>query len=240
MIKLNIQFFENGKSQDALLKIKDESLTITIDDKLIKLPYRDIKEYHYDEKIEQLTIIKHGGGKIVIGVGYNKTLFDKLSSPVNDNNTRNKTINNSSTIRTQTTGTPNYILPIIIFVVIATVGIIFIINLNGNNIEDTYLNTPLADCPSITLKDGLSVIEQVHKKNNIDFHYEIEQGKNTSGEDKVFLNLYNMYYLFNMTDAYVALELSDNKISISDFVYAKNGPVLGNSNELKSLLCDAD
>ena len=51
MKKINIIF----NKKDALLKVKDESMTITTsDNELIKIPYSSIKTYKYDEEEEIL------------------------------------------------------------------------------------------------------------------------------------------------------------------------------------------
>lgn len=68
MRKLNVVFIQGDKKDDAILKIKDDSLTITTsDDNLVKIPYSNIKDYSYQELDEQLSIIQYGGSMIRLG-----------------------------------------------------------------------------------------------------------------------------------------------------------------------------
>ena len=51
MRKLNVVFIQGDKKDDAILKIKDDSLTITTSDgNLVKIPYSNIKDYSKIEK----------------------------------------------------------------------------------------------------------------------------------------------------------------------------------------------
>ena len=88
MKKINIIF----NKKDALLKVKDESMTITTsDNELIKIPYSSIKTYKYDEEEEILTISRHGGTSIKFEVQYDKVLFDNLDNLSNTSNHQKQT-----------------------------------------------------------------------------------------------------------------------------------------------------
>lgn len=84
MKKFNIVY----NNEDAILKVKDESLIIvTNDNDLIKIPYDDIKGYNYNEKDQELTIEKHVGKKLKLLVARDVFLFEKLSLFTKSNKT---------------------------------------------------------------------------------------------------------------------------------------------------------
>lgn len=79
MRKLNVVFIQGDKKDDAILKIKDDSLTITTsDDNLVKIPYSNIKDYSYQELDEQLSIIQYGGSMIRLGMKKDQQLINQL------------------------------------------------------------------------------------------------------------------------------------------------------------------
>lgn len=86
MKKLNISFIDNGKKEDAVLKIKDDSFSITTNDNsIIKIPYTDIKDYEYTND-EELIIKRKHNSDIVIEVGFDTTLINTLKEAVESNN----------------------------------------------------------------------------------------------------------------------------------------------------------
>lgn len=80
MRKINVVY--DGK--DAILKIKDESLVLTLEEEIIKIPYTNIKNYSYDEKNEAFEIIRHGGSKISINMKKDIELFNRIDELKNE------------------------------------------------------------------------------------------------------------------------------------------------------------
>ena len=79
MRKLNVVLIQGNKKNDAILKIKDDSLTITTNDgNLIKIPYSNIKNSSYHEDDEQLHIIQYGGSTTYLGMKKDQQLINQL------------------------------------------------------------------------------------------------------------------------------------------------------------------
>ena len=79
MRKLNVVLIQGNKKNDAILKIKDDSLTIaTNDGNLIKIPYSNIKNSSYHEDDEQLHIIQYGGSTTYLGMKKDQQLINQL------------------------------------------------------------------------------------------------------------------------------------------------------------------
>lgn len=79
MRKLNVVLIQGNKKDDAILKIKDDSLTITTKDgNLIKIPYSNIKNSSYYEDDEQLHIIQYGGSTTYLGMKKDQQLINQL------------------------------------------------------------------------------------------------------------------------------------------------------------------
>ncbi|MBQ9072416.1 MAG: hypothetical protein IJY25_04595 [Bacilli bacterium] len=139
----------------------------------------------------------------------------------------------------ENTNKPNYVWVAFIgvFVVLGIIMLIFNITGSHNSEVNEYLASPLSDCSEFTLQEGIDRIDAVYNKNGIDFSYKVEKGTSVSGEELMYLKMYNMYGLYN-TDVYVSLELIGGEVEIGDFVYKINGPALQNSQNIKALLCD--
>ena len=90
MKKLNVSFIDNGAKEDAILKIKDDSFSITTsDNSIIKIPYSDIKDYDYSQD-ERLTIKRKHSSDIVIEVSFDTTLINTLKEIVKNNETHSQ------------------------------------------------------------------------------------------------------------------------------------------------------
>lgn len=86
MKKLNVSFIDNGKKEDAILKIKDDSFSITTkDNSIIKIPYSDIKDYEYIQD-EKLIIKRKHSSDIVVEVSFDITLINTLKEIVKNSN----------------------------------------------------------------------------------------------------------------------------------------------------------
>ena len=220
MKKINIIF----NKKDALLKVKDESMTITTsDNELIKIPYSSIKTYKYDEEEEILTISRHGDTSIKFEVQYDKVLFDNLDNLSNTSNHQKQAQLNKI----------GWIGSIILFGVLV---IVFLVLPSGGSKE--YLNAKIKGCPNITLKEGLENLKSFYNRYNVYFTYKIESGKSTGGEEITYLYLNNMETLYDY-NVYVPLELNDGVVSFS-YVF-RNGTVergvVGGSASIEAALC---
>ena len=90
MKKLNVSFIDNGTKEDAVLKIKDDSFSITTNDNsIIKIPYSDVKDYDYSQD-ERLTIKRKHSSDIVIEVSFDTTLINTLKEIVKNNETHSQ------------------------------------------------------------------------------------------------------------------------------------------------------
>lgn len=88
MKKLNVSFIDDGKKEDAILKIKDDSFSITTkDNSIIKIPYSDIKDYEYTQD-EKLTIKRKHSSDIVVEVSFDTTLINTLKEIVKNSTTQ--------------------------------------------------------------------------------------------------------------------------------------------------------
>lgn len=76
MRKVNVVY--SGK--DSILKIKDDSLILSLEDEIIKIPYSNIKDFNYNDEKEELTIVRYGGSEISIGMRKDDDLIDILES----------------------------------------------------------------------------------------------------------------------------------------------------------------
>lgn len=86
MKKLNISFIDGSNKEDAILKIKDDSFSITTrDNSIIKIPYSDIKDYEYSDN-EKLTIKRKHNSDIIIEVDFDITLINTLKEIVKNSN----------------------------------------------------------------------------------------------------------------------------------------------------------
>ena len=93
MRKLNVVLIHENKTEDALLKIKDNSLTITTNDgNLIKIPYSNIKDFSYNEKAEQLHIIQYGESITCLGMKKDQQLINQLREELQQKNEDEKII----------------------------------------------------------------------------------------------------------------------------------------------------
>lgn len=92
MKKLNITYCNGNNKEDAILKIKDDSFSITTNDNsIIKIPYADIKDYDYTEN-EKLIIKRKHNSDIVIEVSFDTTLINTLKEIVESNNKPKQTM----------------------------------------------------------------------------------------------------------------------------------------------------
>ena len=79
MRKLNVVLIQGNKKNHAILKLKDDTLTITTNDgNLIKIPYSNIKNSSYHEDDEQLHIIQYGGSTTYLGMKKDQQLINQL------------------------------------------------------------------------------------------------------------------------------------------------------------------
>lgn len=86
MKKLNISFINGSNKEDAILKIKDDSFSITTrDNSIIKIPYSDIKDYEYSDN-EKLTIKRKHNSDIIVEVDFDITLINTLKEIVKNSN----------------------------------------------------------------------------------------------------------------------------------------------------------
>ena len=92
MKKLNISFINDNTKEDAILKIKDDSLSITTkDNSIIKIPFEDIKDYEYTQD-EKLTIKRYHSSDIVIEVSFDITLINTLKEIVKPSTAQKETL----------------------------------------------------------------------------------------------------------------------------------------------------
>lgn len=90
MKKLNITYCNGNNKEDAILKIKDDSFSITTNDNsIIKIPYADIKNYDYAEN-EKLIIKRKHNSDIVIEVSFDTTLINTLKEIVKKENSESQ------------------------------------------------------------------------------------------------------------------------------------------------------
>lgn len=85
MRKLNATLLNEGNKEEAILKIKDDSFTITSNEQMIKIPYSNIKSFNFDEQNEVLSIVKFGGNPIELNIVKDKQLLELLNSITSQN-----------------------------------------------------------------------------------------------------------------------------------------------------------
>lgn len=101
MKKLNVSFIDNGKKEDAILKIKDDSFSITTkDNSIIKIPYSDIKDYEYIQD-EKLIIKRKHSSDIVVEVSFDITLINTLKEIVKNSNVQSQPIYEKEEVNTK-------------------------------------------------------------------------------------------------------------------------------------------
>lgn len=101
MKKLNVSFIDNGKKEDAILKVKDDSFSITTkDNSIIKIPYSDIKDYEYTQD-EKLIIKRKHSSDIVVEVSFDTTLINTLKEIVKNSNVQSQPIYEKEEVNTK-------------------------------------------------------------------------------------------------------------------------------------------
>lgn len=215
----------NGK--DITLNVKDESLTIVANGELTKIPYSDIERYEYNDDTQELTIYTYDDKFLTFEVEKDKYLLEKLSKNSEKDDANTKTKERSSTPKVQVVSStnsdkPNYawVGAIAVFAVVI-VGIFLLVNNSDSSSskENKYLSAKLEDCPTYTLKEGLNEVKTLYARYNENFYYKLKEGKNTKGETRMYLYLYNLLE----DDVYTVIELNDDGyVEIYDYAYYKN------------------
>ena len=85
MRKLNATLLNEGNKEEAILKIKDDSFTITSNEQMIKIAYSNIKSFNFDEQNEVLSIVKFGGNPIELNIVKDKQLLELLNNITSQN-----------------------------------------------------------------------------------------------------------------------------------------------------------
>lgn len=93
MKKLNVSFINNGNKEDAILKIKDDSFTITTNDNsIIKIPFNDVNDYEYTQD-EKLIIKRKHNSDVIIEVSFDIYLINTLKKIIKQGEVQTKKIN---------------------------------------------------------------------------------------------------------------------------------------------------
>lgn len=93
--------------------------------------------------------------------------------------------------------------------------------------NEIYLNSKMASCPSITLKEGLKNLESPY----YDFNYKIEKGANVHGEEKTYLH-------FSYFNIYTSIEIKNNQVVFGDYSFSTiDNTAEGSSTIIIRLMC---
>lgn len=239
MKKLNVVY----DNEDAILKVKDESLIInTFDDEIIKIPYSNIKSYKYDDENEVVTINRYKGNSITFGVKYDKVLFMKLdnsskykiSEPPRDSSSGKKEQAKTDSTSNSSSKKNYSLIYVVVFVVIVVIGIVIF----ASDGKSEYLSAKMKKCPNITLEQGLNNLKSFYNKYNVDFYYKLKKGKSSTGDEYMYLYLYNMDTVYDY-NVYIPLELNNGNVSFN-YVFSNridDQSMVGGAGTVEELLC---
>lgn len=138
-------------------------------------------------------------------------------------------------IKTEEAGKPNYIfVSVIILVIIVVIGIVIFLC----DEKSDYLSAKMKKCPNITLEQGLNNLKSFYNKYNVDFYYKLKKGKSSTGDEYMYLYLYNMDTVYDY-NVYIPLELNNGNVSFN-YVFSNridDQSMVGGAGTVEELLC---